>query len=415
MTQDYDIVIVGAGMVGASLACALANSSYRIALLETKPFGRSEQPSYDERSVALAYGSKNILSALNLWPCIENCATPIRAIHVSQRGSFGVVRLSCTDADVDALGYVVANHALGRCFYQTLAGGTHLTVITPARLEDLSVGSTGVRLSVTGLPEQTGQRTGELTTRLVVAADGSASRVRDLVGIKIRRAEYGQTAIVTTVTPERAHQGIAYERFTDTGPLALLPMDGGRCSVVWVTLDHDLDTIINLDDARFLNRLQERFGYRLGRFKNVASRHVYPLSLITARDVAASRVVLLGNAAHSLHPVAGQGFNLALRDVAVLAELLCAPTAEEQDPGGEKILNQFARWREVDLIKTIRFTDTLARIFTNPLGLIARPRGLGLLALDFFPPLRRALARYGMGITGRLPRLAAGVPLRCPE
>jgi 2-octaprenyl-6-methoxyphenol hydroxylase len=415
MTPDYDIVIVGAGMVGAGLACALANSAYRIAILETKPFGRSDQPSYDERSVALAYGSKNILSALSLWPCIEHCATPIRAIHVSQRGHFGVVRLNSTDADVNALGYVVANHALGRCFYQKLVGGTNLTVIAPARVQGLRVGSTGVRVSVSCPPEQAGHSIEELTTRLVVAADGSASLVRELAGIKIRRAEYGQTAIVTTVTPERDHQGIAYERFTEAGPLALLPMDGGRCSVVWATLNRDVDAILNLDDASFLNRLQERFGYRLGRFKKAASRHAYPLSLIKAHNVAASRVVLLGNAAHSLHPVAGQGFNLALRDVAVLAELLCQPTAEKQDPGSEKILNQFARWREFDLNKTIRFTDTLARIFTNPLGLIACTRGLGLLTVDFFPPLRRAFARHGMGITGSLPRLAAGVPLRCPE
>jgi 2-octaprenyl-6-methoxyphenol hydroxylase len=415
MTLDYDIVIVGAGMVGASLGCALANSAYRIAILETKPFGCSDLPSYDERSVALGYGSKNIFSALSLWPCIEHCATPIRAIHVSQRGSFGVVRINSTDANVNALGYVVANHALGRCLYQKLVGETNITVIAPARLQGLRVGSTGVRISVAWSPEQAGRGTEELTTRLIVAADGSASLVRELVGIKIRRAEYGQTAIVTTVTPERAHQGIAYERFTEGGPLALLPMDGGRCSVVWATLNRDIDAILNLDDASFLNRLQERFGYRLGRFKKVASRHAYPLSLIKARDVAAARVVLLGNAAHSLHPVAGQGFNLALRDVAVLAELLCQPTAEEHDPGSDKVLNQFARWREFDLNKTIRFTDTLARIFTNPLGLVACTRGLGLLALDFFPPLRRTFARYGMGITGSLPRLAAGVPLRYPE
>ncbi len=415
MTQDYDIIIVGGGMVGASLACALANTAYKIAILEAKPFGRSGQPSYDERSVALAYSSKNILSAMSLWPGIANSATPIRAIHVSERGRFGVVRLSSTDADVDALGYVVANHALGRCLYQKLASQTNFTVMAPTQLQSLRVESTGICVSVIWSPEHGGQSTEKLTTRLVVAADGSASLVRELVGIKIRRADYGQTAIVTNITPELDHQGTAYERFTDTGPLALLPMDGGRCSVVWTNLDRDVDAILGLDDASFLTRLQERFGYRLGPFKKVAKRHAYPLSLIKAHDIVASRVVLLGNAAHSLHPVAGQGFNLALRDVAVLAELLCEPTAEDIDPGNEKILNQFARWREFDLNKTIRFTDTLARIFTNPLSIIARTRGLGLLALDFLPPLRHAFVRHGMGISGHLPRLAAGVPLRCPE
>ena len=415
MTQDYDIVIVGGGMVGASLACALANTAFRIAILETKPFGRSTQPSYDERSVALAYSSKNILSAMSLWSCIENSATPIRKIHVSERGRFGVVRLSSTDANVDALGYVVANQALGRCLYKKLAKGPNITVMAPAKLKGLTVDSTGVRIGVSRPPEQVGQIAEELTTRLVIAADGSASLVRELVGIKIRRADYGQTAIVTNITPELDHQGIAYERFTDTGPLALLPMDGGRCSVVWTNLDRDVDSILGLDDASFLSRLQERFGYRLGHFKKVAKRHAYPLSLIAAHNVATSRVVLLGNAAHSLHPVAGQGLNLALRDVAVLAELLCEPTAEDHDPGNEKILNQFGLWRETDLNKTIQFTDTLARIFTNPLGVIARTRELGLLAIDLFPPLRHAFVRHGMGISGHLPRLAAGIPLRCPE
>ena len=413
MTKKYDVVIIGGGMVGASLACALAESRYLVAMLEARPFGQPGQPSYDERTIALAYGSKRIFEGLGIWSCIEESATPIKSIHVSERGRFGVARFLSAEEDVEALGYVVPSRSIGRCLYQTLLTQHNVDVIAPARLRQLVVTTRHivVHCDEHALDSSESKKT-KLQGRLLVAADGSASTVRQQLGIGIRRLDYGQTAIVANVTPESNHHHTAYERFTDTGPVALLPMSEGRCSLVWSNAEGDVDDLMELSDDAFLQRLQVRFGYRLGRFVKVGKRHAYPLTLVQAHEIVSSRIALLGNAAHSLHPVAGQGFNLALRDVAVLAELLSNSVVSNNDPGNAMLLRNFAKWRQDDLKNTIRLTDGLARVFTNPLGIVAHGRSIGLSLLDMVTPLRHVFVRHTMGVSGHLPRLAVGLPLR---
>ncbi|MDQ3731600.1 MAG: FAD-dependent monooxygenase, partial [Pseudomonadota bacterium] len=217
------------------------------------------------------------------------------------------------------------------------------------------------------------------------------------------------TAVVASVTPSRHHDFSAYERFTDTGPLALLPMEGNRCSLIWTHLPVGAQSVMRLSDAEFLDALQARFGYRLGRFREVGARQMYPLKLSVADEWIGPRAALIGNAAHTLHPIAGQGFNLALRDVAQLVELLSHPS--NGNPGDPKMLARYARLRRADLRRTVRFTDLLARVFMNPWAPVAYGRAAGLLALDLLSPLRHRLAQQAMGLSARAPRLTSGLAL----
>jgi 2-octaprenyl-6-methoxyphenol hydroxylase len=411
MGQGYDILIVGGGMLGASLACALSEVPYRIAVVEARPYGGPGQPSYDERTTALAYGSRRILEGMGLWGALAGWATPIGAIHVSQRGRFGATRLYAREEGVEALGYVVANRELGRALYARLSELRNVTLVAPAEVRDLRVGPGHVTLGIVRGDGQRGGDDQELRGALVVAADGRDSVVRQRCGIAVEVRDYGQSAVVANVTPGRPHQGRAYERFTDTGPLALLPMEAGRCALVWTQPQERVAEYLDLSEGAFLAALQERFGYRLGRFERVGARAVYPLALVRATRVVGRRLALLGNAAHSLHPVAGQGFNLGLRDVAALAEILSGCARSGADPGARSVLDRYARGRGRDLARTIAFTDMLARVFTAPVPALGHLLGLGLVALDVCPPARHRFARTSMGVAGCLPRLAVGLAL----
>ncbi|MGH8503854.1 MAG: 2-octaprenyl-6-methoxyphenyl hydroxylase [Gammaproteobacteria bacterium] len=409
MTGDYDILIVGGGLAGASLACALTASAYRVALIEAHTRRVASPPACDERSVALAFGSRRILEGLGLWPAVRPSATPIKSIHVSERGRFGATRLHHGEEGVEALGYVVPNRDIGQAVYARLGQQRNVDIVAPARLVDFTVDVSSVSVCVARDTETVGTQERELRCRLLVAADGASSDIRRLLGIAATTADYGQTAIIANVTPSRDHAFTAYERFTDAGPLALLPMREGRCSLVWTHTAAGAATAMRLRDAEFLERLQTRFGYRRGRFIKAGARQAYPLSLTVAHELVAPRAVLIGNAAHALHPVAGQGFNLALRDVAELADLLCAHAPH--DPAEPALLKRYADRRRVDLHSTARFTDVLARAFVNPFTPLIWARGAALLALDTIPPLRHALARRAMGLSGHVPRLTSGVAL----
>jgi len=248
----------------------------------------------------------------------------------------------------------------------------------------------------------------ELRARLLVAADGARSRVRELTGIPVRQVDYGQTAIVVNLTPEYPHRQVAYERFTPSGPLALLPMSGNRCAAVWSVRRHAVDELLALKNEDFCQRLQAQFGERLGAFQNPGKRQAFPLNLTYVREPAWPRLVFIGNAAHALHPVAAQGLNLGLRDVATLAQTVAHT---QNDIGGSALLQQYADWRKRDHMAMTGFTDGLVRVFSNTFLPVVIARNLGLLALDLLPPVKRALVRRTMGLAGRLPRLARGIPL----
>ncbi len=403
---DYDLIIVGGGMVGSSLAIALAGRGLRMALVEAYQPGADTQPSYDDRGIALAYGTQRIFEALDIWPQISAFAEPIAEIHVSDRGHFGATRLYARDEGVPALGQVVTARELGRVLVERVTGDDSIDVIAPARVAGFVDDGERVRVEIerNGVVDQ-------LECRLLVAADGGNSAIREQLNVPVVRWQYGQSAVTTNVTPARPHQNVAYERFTDSGPVALLPMSEQRCAVVWTVRDAQVDEVLALDDAEFLAAFQQRFGYRLGRFERVGRRVAYPLSLLRARRSVHGRTAIIGNAAHTLHPIAGQGFNLGIRDVAALSEVVCDAFVGGDDIGAPAVLERYAKWRTAEQRNVAIATDGLARLFSNPLLPIRLARNFGLLAMELLPAAKHPLARGAMGMLGRQPKLARGVPL----
>jgi len=406
----FDITIVGGGMVGASLAVALAPLGLKLALVEAIPHGSGSQPSFDERTTALSNGSRRILQTLGVWSEVASSATPIRRIHVSDQGRFGFARIDAAEQGLEAIGYVVPNRALGQALWSRLAQDAHVQLHCPAQVSRITAAESAVELEITR-----GGATAGIDTRLIVAADGAQSAVRSAFGVDAESRDYEQTAVITTVLPQRFHDNVAYERFTRSGPLALLPLDGGRCALVLTLSRATADAAMAWSDVEFLAEVQGRFGFRLGRFLKVGRRAAYPLSITRATRTSAGRCVIVGNAAQGLHPVAGMGFNLGLRDVASLAELIAEHRHEPQfDAGAATLLAEYDAWRAADRGGVIAFTDGLVRLFANPLSVVRRLRNAGLLAFDLLPPAKAALSRLSTGAVGgaRVPKLARGVALR---
>jgi 2-octaprenyl-6-methoxyphenol hydroxylase len=406
--QPFDIAIVGGGMVGASLAVALAPLGLKVALIEAFAHDSAAQPSFDERTTALSNGSCRILETLRVWSGVEGQATPIRKIHVSDQGRFGFARIDAAEQGLAALGYVVPNRALGSALWSRLQASAGIHIYCPAEVSRITAGEGAVTLEIAG-----SSGTATIDTHLVVAADGVQSAVRGAFGIDAEIRDYEQTAVITTVLPQRFHDHVAYERFTGSGPLALLPLEGGRCTLVLTLSRATADSAMAWSDGEFLAEVQRRFGFRLGRFLKVGRRVPYPLSLTHAARTSAERCVIIGNAAQGLHPVAGMGFNLGLRDVASLAELIAEGRHESRfDAGASSLLAEYDAWRAADRRGVIAFTDGLVRMFANPLGVVQRLRNVGLLAFDLFPPAKAALSRLSAGGGARVPKLARGVALQ---
>ena len=405
-TNCSDVLIVGGGLVGASLALALGRAGLDVAIVEAHPFRINEQPNYDERSIALAQGSQRIFAGMGLWDALRDAVCPIHTIHVSDRGHFGFTRLKREQEGVEALGYVASARLLGNALIRALDTTDTVRLITPAQLETFCVEDEQVRATL-----NVGGKVVEYGTRLLVAADGVQSQVREQLGIDTHQWDYGQTAVIANITPDKPHRNVAYERFTDTGPMALLPLNDDHCSLVWTLRADQVDEVMALDDASFLARLQARFGYRLGKLVKVGARHAYPLQLLRAKQSTAQRLALIGNAVHTLHPIAGQGFNLGLRDVAALAEVVIDAQRNGSDIGGVDVLQRYADWRETDQRRVVAFTDGMVRLFGQTSLPMVGLRNAGMLALDLCPPAKRWFGRLTMGRAGRLPRLARGLDL----
>jgi len=415
---DYDILVIGGGMVGASLVHALRGSGLRIGLVEAVPLYEENQPSYDARAIALSWGSRCIFEGMGVWQAMEReTVTPIRTIKVSDRGHFGATRMRAEEEGVEALGYVAEAAVIGRVLASGLSAMPDVELFCPATLEDIQIEEHGAQVTV-----RQGDELKTLSAKLVVAADGGRSTVGEKLGTRTFRLGYGQTAVIASVTADRPHDNVAFERFTDSGPLALLPntapawMDGAeegdrRWSLVWTVRDREVEEHLALDDETFLARLQKRFGRRAGRIVSASRRSAYPLALQYVRDHVRHRLAFIGNAAHLIHPVGGQGFNLGLRDVAVLAEVLVQAARDGKDPGAVETLQGYARWRRADYIRVFGFTDSLVRTFSNDFRPLVVARNLGMVAMDLLPPARRLFTQQAMGVNGRQPRLALGLPL----
>lgn len=385
-----DIAIIGGGLVGASLALALQplarERGWKITLVEPFAPGNGYQPSYDARSSALSYGTRLIYEHLGVWEAIARHAEPIRNIHVSDRGRFGATTLEAAEAGVPALGYVVENAWLGQCLWAAL-DPERVSWRCPAEVTGLRAEPNGYRLT---LADET-----QLTCSLAVLADGGRSGLRDQLGVEVKVREYDQTALIANVSFNQPHNGQAFERFTDDGPLALLPLPDNRCALVWTRKPADAKRLQALPDAAFLAQLQQSFGYRLGTLTQVGARSLYPLALAEAREQVRRNLVVLGNAAHSLHPIAGQGFNLSLRDVQALAQALVGSDAP---PGELAALQGYLAAQQRDQQWTIGFSDQVTRLFSQPGRWVAHGRNLGLLGLDLLPPARQWFARQAMGM-----------------
>ena len=406
---EADVLIVGGGLAGSTLAHALALTPLTTVLVEARDPSQLEQPSFDGRATALASGSQRILASLGLWEEVAADAEPIRAIHISECGRFGAARIHAQDEGVAALGYTLENRILGGALWRALDTADGFTCLAPAKLSSLTVGDDRVEADVT-----TAQERLSIVAKVVVAADGANSQVRRELAIATHEDLYEQQALILNCATEIPHAGRAFERFTQDGALAFLPLSADRVAVVWTLSHQEAGRVAALEDTAFRRELQAAFGYRLGRITRTGSRAAYPLARLRSAAVIGSRAVLIGSAAVNLHPVAGQGFNLALRDVASLAEIFTERLAGQtvaDDPGSADVLDRYRRWREQDQNRVAALTHGLIRLFGYGALPLAASRGLGLMAFDLFPGAKAALARQTMGLSGRLSRLARGLPL----
>jgi 2-octaprenyl-6-methoxyphenol hydroxylase len=404
-SQAVDVVMIGGGLVGASFAAALSGRGLSMAMIEGISPESTTQPSFDDRTTALGNGSRKIFESLGLWSAIAPQAAPIRRIHVSDAGRFGFARLDAAEHDLEAFGYVVTNRDLGAVLQARLAQLPDLALQRPATC-------TGIEPIAEGLRVHTDDGSSWLA-KLVIGADGAGSIVRASAGLSAQVEDYAQTAVVAHVAASRAADGTAFERFTAEGPFAVLPLAGGHYGVVWTLAPAEAERVLMLSDTEFLTALQQQFGWRIGRLLRVGKRQAYPLKLSRAPEIVASRRVLIGNAAQALHPVAGQGFNLGLRDAATLAETLAArPEVLRGDELSlQDQLKAYGEARRRDREGIIRFTDGLIKVFSDTGLALPLMRNLGLLLFDLSPQAKQALSRLSWGFAKEMPRLARGAVL----
>lgn len=401
--EFYDLVVVGAGMVGASFCCALENSLRELPLsilvIEAIPPSNdlSAQSSFDARSTALSYGSRKIFESVGVWQELGESVAAIHEIQVSDRGRFGSTSLSREEQHVDALGYVVENKALGEILSGNLQRSERIELLCPASVSSVTATEKGMRLSLSADSLEA-----VVDTSLVVLADGGKSPVCQQLGIGQKVERYDQHALIANIVFEKPHGNVAYERFTNTGPLAVLPLqsiDGkNRGSLVWTLSVEQAAQYSELADAELLSLLQEQFGFKLGEIKQIGDRFVYPLSLARATEQVRPGLALLGNVAHTLHPVAGQGLNLALRDASALVDVLVRAKKRGQAVGEMDALLEYVALQEGDQALTVQFTHSITKLFSSNNEAKVWLRKFGLVAIDLLPPMRRVLAERAMGL-----------------
>lgn len=404
MNTSCDVLIVGGGLVGASLAACLARDvSVRIVVVEKFPPPQQEgefHPSYDARNTALANGTCHIFDQLGIWRSMRENAAAITTIDITNQGSFGRAVIRAEEERVRALGYVIENRWIGRSLYQHLRQCRNVDFRAPAHVTSLQYQQDQVEAVL-----EDGSR---LVTPLVVIADGAQSSTRQMLGIGARVTDYEQVAIVTAVTPDKPHHHVALERFSASGPLAVLPQTDNRLGIAWCREPQEAQRLMAAPDEDFMRALEQAAGPGIGRLIKVGRRSSYPLSLTLAEEQVRPNVVVLGNAAHGLHPVAGQGFNMAMRDVAVLAQTLFAARQRQQSWGDFRLLQSYLQQREQDQFNTIQFSDKLTQLFSNRNPWLSVLRNSGLVLFDTLQGTKRWVARYAMGrsVSTQLPEVS---------
>ena len=402
IATEVDVLIVGGGLVGGVLALALAGARLAVAVVDTEPPAheknlRADGKKYDGRVSAIALSSQRLLARIGAWGSLARQAQPIEQIRVAEAGTTHFLHYDAREIGGAPFGFMVENRILRRELGRRIASLEGVTLFAPARIETLERGAFGVSAQLAD-----GRR---ILSQLVVAADGARSRTRAQAGIGIARREYGQTAIVCAVRHERAHDAIAHELFHPSGPFAILPMLGNRSAIVWSERTDAAALFAGLDEDDFAEELTRRAGDFLGRIRLDSPRWTYPLSVQFAHRMLAERLALAGDAAHAMHPVAGQGLNMGLRDAAALTDVLGEAKSLGLDLGSGATIERYGRWRRFDNGMMLAMTDGLVRLFSNDLEPLRQMRGLGLSAVNQVPPLRRLFARHAMGVVGELPSL----------
>jgi 2-octaprenyl-6-methoxyphenol hydroxylase len=399
-----DILVIGGGLVGGPLACALADAGLSVALIDGEVPDATLAPSFDGRASAVALAPQRMLATIGLWPDIEPWAAPIKHIRVSDGASPLFLHYDHREVGDVPFGWIVENRALRQSILKGLARHEKaVTFLAPVKMTSLARNSSDVVATLAD------GRT--VRARVAVAADGRGSPVRESAGIGVTRWKYDQTAIVCTVAHSLPHGDAAQEHFLAAGPFAILPLTGQRSSVVWTEKAHLAPAILAQDQADFQRELESRFGDYLGDLALEGPRFSYPLALQFAHSYTAHRLAIIGDAAHGMHPVAGQGMNMGLRDVAALAELLVEAKRLGQDLGDAQILARYGRWRRFDNLLMLGLTDGLVRLFSNDLAPVKLARDLGMAAVNKMPPLKRVFMKHAMGLVGELPKLLRGESL----
>lgn len=391
--KQFDVVIAGGAMAGMTLALAinkLSDKPLSIAVVEPFKADHQAHPGFDSRSIALSYGTVNILKKLTLWDDIAEVATPIRHIHVSDRSHAGMTDITTEEVGVDALGYVVELADVGRIYHSRVEQDQHIELLCPASVKKVERSLSEVTITLDN---------GEVARgKLLVAADGAISTCCEQVGLELVEHDFEQVAVIANIKTQQDPAGRAFERFTESGPVALLPMSEGRMSLVWCLKPEEARAVMALEDDAFLAKLQDAFGWRLGLMKQVGQRSSYPLTLRYRKQNISHRFAIVGNAAQTLHPIAGQGFNLGIRDVATLAEQIAVSAG---DPGAYQVLSQFKGRRESDREATISLTSSLVHIFSNDYLTMRVGRNLGLAAMDNLSVLKAPLLARTLGLVAR--------------
>ena len=395
-----DVVVIGGGPVGGLTACALASAGVEVALVEAADPAQLAKPGTDGRSIAVALSAKRVFAGAGVWPLMEAEAQPILEIRVTDGDSPLFLHYDHEAIGDEPFGWIVENTTIRRAVHQRLGELPQARVIAPARVVDVERGPAHATVTLAD-----GRA---LRCHLVVAADGRGSPTRQAAGIGLTRWEYYQSGIVCTVAHEKPHGGIAHERFLPSGPFAILPMTGNRSSIVWTEKLHLADAIVGQSDEGFLAELDSRFGDFLGKVELAGPRFHYPLSLQFAARAIDRRLALVGDAAHGMHPIAGQGMNMGGRDVAALAEVVVDARRLGLDVGGPDVLARYQRWRRFDNMLMLGLTDVLNRLFSNDIGPVKLARDLGLAAIQAMPGMKRFFMKHAMGVVGDLPRMMRG-------